>query len=192
MLAGVKEANTDLFTAHLLKEQLRAMFHPPAGAGGRSVLAAWLGHGRRGRAARFRRRRRQGPPGPPEIRATLDHHMNSARAEANNTTVRMLTRRGFGYHSAEALIAITMLKRSGLCPTFPVAHPGTPARKSLKPPDPEVDHRRPTETAVEPRNPAGARKQRLLNFSGVVHGGVVPSKVSNDQVSPAPNAQVSR
>ena len=34
--------------------------------------------------------------------------------EANNTTVRMLTRRGFGYHSADALIAITMLKRSGL------------------------------------------------------------------------------
>ena len=34
----------------------------------------------------------------PEIRATLDHHMNSARAEANNTTVRMLTRRGFGNH----------------------------------------------------------------------------------------------
>ena len=49
--------------------------------------------------------------------------MNSARAEANNTTVRMLTRRGFGYHSADALIAITMLKRSGLCPDLPAAQP---------------------------------------------------------------------
>ena len=55
----------------------------------------------------------------PEIQATLDHQMNSARAEANNTTVRMFTRRGFGYHSAESLIAITMLKRSGLCPDLP-------------------------------------------------------------------------
>ena len=56
--------------------------------------------------------------------------MSSARAEANNTTVRMLTRRGFGYHSADALIAITMLKRSGLCPDLPgrsprPAHPPT-------------------------------------------------------------------
>ena len=49
--------------------------------------------------------------------------MNSARAEANNTTVRMLTRRGFGYHSPEALIAITMLKRSGLCPELPGRSP---------------------------------------------------------------------
>ena len=42
MLASVEEANTDLFTAHVLKEQLRAVFHPPAGVGARSVLAAWL------------------------------------------------------------------------------------------------------------------------------------------------------
>ena len=33
VLAGVKAANTDLFTAHVLKEQLRAVFHPPARVG---------------------------------------------------------------------------------------------------------------------------------------------------------------
>ena len=61
--------------------------------------------------------------------------MNSARAEANNTTVRMLTRRGFGYHSADALIAITMLKRSGLCPDLPGRPPRHTSPQTAKPPD---------------------------------------------------------
>ncbi|MGZ4543651.1 MAG: ISL3 family transposase, partial [Mycobacteriaceae bacterium] len=66
-------------------------------------------------------------------RATLDHHMNSARAEANNTTVRMLTRRGFGYHSADALIAITMLKRSGPCPDLPGRSPRHTSPQTAQP-----------------------------------------------------------
>jgi transposase len=122
-LAGVKEANADLFTAHVLKEQLRAVFHPPAGAGGRSVLAAWLSMVDEAGLPAFDVVADKVRRALPEIRATLDHHMNSARAEANNTTVRMLTRRGFGYHSADALIAITMLKRSGLCPDLPGRSP---------------------------------------------------------------------
>ena len=122
-LAGVKDANADLFTAHVLKEQLRAVFHPPAGAGGRSVLAAWLSMVDEAGLPAFDVVADKVRRALPEIRATLDHHMNSARAEANNTTVRMLTRRGFGYHSAEALIAITMLKRSGLCPDLPGRSP---------------------------------------------------------------------
>lgn len=130
VLASVKEANTDLFTAHVLKEQLRAVFHPPAGVGARSVLAAWLAMVDEARLPAFDRVASKARRALPEIHATLDHHMSSARAEANNTTVRMLTRRGFGYHSADSLIAITMLKRSGLCPDLPgrsprPAHPPT-------------------------------------------------------------------
>lgn len=123
VLAGVKEANTDLFTAHVLKEQLRAVFHPPAGVGARSVLAAWLAMVDEARLPAFDRVADRVRRALPEIHATLDHQINSARAEANNTTVRMLTRRGFGYHSPEALIAITMLKRSGLCPDLPDRSP---------------------------------------------------------------------
>ena len=102
----------------------RAVFNPPAGAGGRSVLAAWLSMVDEAGLPAFDIVADKVRRALPEIRATLDHHMNSARAEANNTTVRMLTRRGFGYHSADALIAITMLKRSGLCPDLP----GRPSR----------------------------------------------------------------
>ncbi len=118
-LAALQDANTDLFTGHLLKEQLRAVFHPPAGMGARSVLAAWLQMADEAGLPAFHRCADKVRRALPEIEATLEHHINSARAEANNTTVRMLTRRGYGYHSAESLIAITMLKRSGLCPDLP-------------------------------------------------------------------------
>ena len=119
VLASVKEANTDLFTAHVLKEQLRAVFHPPAGVGARSVLAAWLAMVDEARLPAFDRVASKVRRALPEIHATLDHHMSSARAEANNTTVRMLTRRGFGYHSQEAVIALAMLTLGGLCPSLP-------------------------------------------------------------------------
>jgi transposase len=123
ILAGIKDANTGLYTAYLLKEQLRAVFNPPAGIGARSLLAGWLSMADAAGLPAFDAVAAKVRRALPEIRNTLDHHMSSARAEANNTTVRMLTRRGFGYHSAEALIAITMLKRSGLCPDLPGRRP---------------------------------------------------------------------
>jgi len=36
-----------------------------------------------------------------------------------NTTLRLLCRRAYGFHSAEALIALAMLKLGGLCPPLP-------------------------------------------------------------------------
>ena len=95
------------------------MFHPPAGIGARSVLAAWLAMVDDATLPAFDRCADKVRRAVPEIEATLDHQINSARAEANDTTVRMVTRRGYGYHSAESLIAIAMLKRSGLCPALP-------------------------------------------------------------------------
>jgi transposase len=126
-LASIKDANTDIYTAYLLKEQLRAVFNPPAGIGGRGVLGAWLNMADAAALPAFDAVAAKVRRALPEIRNTLDRHVSSARAEANNTTVRMLTRRGFGYHSAEALIAITMLKRSGLCPDLPGRRPQHPS-----------------------------------------------------------------
>jgi transposase len=39
--------------------------------------------------------------------------------EAANTSIRLITRRAFGFHSAEALIALAMLTLGGLCPPLP-------------------------------------------------------------------------
>ena len=49
----------------------------------------------------------------------LDSGLSNALIEASNTQFRLLTRQAFGYHSAEALIAMATLKRGGLCPPLP-------------------------------------------------------------------------
>ncbi|MGI8593244.1 MAG: hypothetical protein ACR2ML_02575, partial [Solirubrobacteraceae bacterium] len=36
-----------------------------------------------------------------------------------NTRIRLITRRAFGFHSPDALIALAMLTLGGLCPPLP-------------------------------------------------------------------------
>jgi len=50
---------------------------------------------------------------------TLDHGLSNARSEATNTHLRALTKRAYGFHSPEAMIAMAMLSRGGLCPALP-------------------------------------------------------------------------
>ena len=53
------------------------------------------------------------------IHNTLDHGLSNARSEATNTHLRALTKRAYGFHSPDALIAMAMLTRGGLCPPLP-------------------------------------------------------------------------
>jgi hypothetical protein len=59
------------------------------------------------------------------IKATLTHLLTNARVESLNTKLRLIVRRAFGFHSAEALIALAMLALGGLCPPLP--HMSSPA-----------------------------------------------------------------
>ncbi|MGH3791243.1 MAG: transposase, partial [Pseudonocardiaceae bacterium] len=49
----------------------------------------------------------------------VEHGLSNARTEATNTHLRLLTRRAYGYHSPESLIAMADLTRGGLCPPLP-------------------------------------------------------------------------
>lgn len=53
------------------------------------------------------------------IEATLRLGLTNARIEAVNTTLRLIVRRAYGFHSAEALIALAMLTVGGLRPDLP-------------------------------------------------------------------------
>jgi hypothetical protein len=53
------------------------------------------------------------------ILAAIEHGLSNARAEAINTQIRLITRRAFGFHSAQALIALAMLTLADLCPPLP-------------------------------------------------------------------------
>jgi transposase len=53
------------------------------------------------------------------ILAAINNGLSNARVEAINTQIRLITRRAFGFHTPEALIALAMLSLGGLCPPLP-------------------------------------------------------------------------
>jgi transposase len=117
-LAEIAKTNAGLYRAYLIKEQLREVFQVK-GTGGRQLLAgvlAWCARSRLPELVALGQtltRYRQ------LIWATLDHGLSNARSEATNTHLRVLTKRAYGYHSPQALIAHAMLARGGLRPDLP-------------------------------------------------------------------------
>ena len=117
-LAHIQRINQRLFRAYLLKEHLRQIYRvDPGDAAG--VLNAWLKWAWRCRLAPFVKLARTIRDQRPGIEAALRNQLSNARTEQINTQIRLITRRGFGYHSQEAVIALAMLSLGGLCPPLP-------------------------------------------------------------------------
>jgi len=117
-LSALQQTNRRLYRAYLLKEQLREIYrvpieHAPA------LLDAWLQWARRSRLEPFRKLARTITEQRPGIEAAIEHGLSNARVEAVNTQIRLITRRAFGFHSPNALIALAMLTLGGLCPPLP-------------------------------------------------------------------------
>jgi transposase len=117
-LARIQQINQRLYRAYLLKEQLRQIYRVEADEA-IAMLKAWLTWASRCRLQPFVklattiRDQRDG------IEAALRHGLSNARVEQINTQIRLITRRGFGYHSQQAVIALAMLSLAGLCPPLP-------------------------------------------------------------------------
>jgi transposase len=117
-VATIAKTNHPLYRAYLLKEQLREVF-AAKGVQGKRLLAGWLSWAARSRLPEFVALAKTIKRFLPLIYNTLKHGVSNALSEATNTHLRLLTRRAYGYHSAEALIAIATLTRGGLCPPLP-------------------------------------------------------------------------
>lgn len=117
-LSAIAKLNRPLYRAYLLKEQLREVFKLK-GSAGTKLLDGWLKWASRCRLKPFvelgRRIRRHRV----DIDAALTHRLSNARVESMNTRIRLLTRMAFGFHSAQALIALARLKLGGLCRPLP-------------------------------------------------------------------------
>jgi transposase len=117
-LATIEHVNRRLYRAYLLKEQLRLVFHSePTEAV--PLLDGWLGWARRCRIPSFVKLAKTITANREGIAATLTHRLSNARTEAINTTLRLITRRAYGFHSAQALIALALLTIGGLRPALP-------------------------------------------------------------------------
>lgn len=112
-LSVLAAANRPLYRAYLLKEALRAVFRQtPARA--RKRLDAWVSWACRSRLAPFVRLARTIRQHKPGILAAIEHGVSNGRLEGLNSKIRLISHRAFGFHSAEALIALVHLCCSGI------------------------------------------------------------------------------
>ncbi|MFJ7099233.1 ISL3 family transposase [Streptomyces mirabilis] len=126
-LTWIAATDPRLHRAWRLKEAPRAVFtlaktRPTAAL---TALDRWIGWARRCRIDGFvdlqRRIRRRHQA----IRAALTTGMSNGLIESTNTKTRLIIRRGFGFHTADAIIALVMLTLAGDKPTLPGRQPTT-------------------------------------------------------------------
>jgi len=117
-LSAIEKTNAPLYRAYLLKEQLRQLLRLPVEQG-LEMLAEWLAWASRSRLEAFVKLARNIRERRGQIKTLLEHRLSNAMTESVNTRIRLIMRRGFGFHTAAAVIALAKLALSGLCPTLP-------------------------------------------------------------------------
>ncbi|MET7845317.1 ISL3 family transposase, partial [Streptomyces sp. NPDC005356] len=126
-LTWIAATDPRLHRAYLLKEALRAVFtlaktRPTAAL---QALDRWIGWARRCRIDAFIDLQRRIRRHYQAIRAALTTGMSNGLIESTNTKTRLIIRRGFGFHTADAIIALVMLTLAGDKPTLPGRQPTT-------------------------------------------------------------------
>jgi transposase len=117
-IAALARVNSPLYRAYLIKEQLRDIFKT-GGKRGKALLAGVIAWCSRCRIPEFVKLGQSLRRFRDLIWNTLDTKTTNARVEATNTHLRALTKRAYGFHTPDALIAMATLTRSGLCPDLP-------------------------------------------------------------------------
>jgi len=117
-LEWISIAHPQLFRAYLLKEALRLVFQMPPDAAA-EALDRWISWARRCRIPAFVKLQRSIQKHRARILACIEYNLSNALIESTNTKIRLITRKAYGFHSAESLIAIAMLTLSGYEPTLP-------------------------------------------------------------------------
>jgi transposase len=117
-MAALAKTNSPVYRAYLMKEQIRDVFKVKGDHGEHLLngLISWAGHSKLAPFVKLARTIRHYRP---YISNTLQHGLSNARSEATNVHLRTLTRRAYGFHSPEALIAMAMQTRGGICPDLP-------------------------------------------------------------------------
>jgi transposase len=119
IIARLRRARHVLFRAWVLKEELRDLYRLAPGHRPDAHLDAWLARASRCRIpamldlSRTIRRHRD------QILAAVDLGLSNSKLEGLNSKIRLINHRGYGHHSAAAVIAMIYLCCSGLTVTLP-------------------------------------------------------------------------
>ena len=110
LLLALKRAGGAVWRAYQLKEALRGLFDPELRHRDLSaLLERWCAWAQRSRIPGFVKLARTIRAHADGILAAVRLGLTNARVEGLNVRVRLITRRAFGFHSAEAAAALVML-----------------------------------------------------------------------------------
>ena len=120
-LAWIAKTQPTLHRAWALKEGLRTVFAIARRDPGEAVeaLDRWITWARRCRLPQFVKLARSITRDRDPIIATITNQLSNALIESMNTKIRLIIRRGFGFHTATAIIALAMLTLGGHRPQLP-------------------------------------------------------------------------
>ena len=117
-LKWIATADPRLYRAYLLKEALRLIFQMPPDQAA-DELDRWLAWARRSRIDAFVDLARKIGTYRDRILISIQHSLSNGLIEGVNTKIRLLTRLAFGFHNANALIALAMLSLGRHRPALP-------------------------------------------------------------------------
>jgi len=124
-LDRIRRTRGGMWRAYEMKEQLRLIV-----AGGdlsrveaSEMLAAWCQRAQRSRLAPFVRLAATIRQRTDMILNAIEHGISNGRVEGLNTKVRLIIRRGYGFHSAKAALALVMLAAGPITLTLPHEKP---------------------------------------------------------------------
>jgi transposase len=118
-LYEVQHANRALYRAFLLREELRLLYHLDDPRLAPAHLDAWLAWASRSRLRPFVRLARTLRAHRDGILAAVRLGLSNGRLEGLNSKIRLISHRSFGFHSADALIALVYLCCTGITINLP-------------------------------------------------------------------------
>lgn len=123
-LARIRRNRGGIWRAYEMKEQFRAIF---AGDLTRDEAAErldrWCARAQRSRLAPFIKAARTMRHRRDLILNAIEHGISNGRVEGLNNKVRLIVRRGYGFHSAEAALALVMLAAGPITLNLPHERP---------------------------------------------------------------------
>lgn len=122
-LAKIRRTRGGIWRAYEMKEQFRAIF---AGDLTRDAAAErldrWCARAQRSRLAPFVKAARTMRQRRDLILNAVEHGISNGRVEGMNTKVRLIVRRAYGFHSADAALALVMLAAGPIDLKLPHEH----------------------------------------------------------------------
>jgi transposase len=108
-----------LFRAWVLKEELRDLYRLPPGRRPDAHLDAWLARASRSRIPAILALSRTLRKNRETILAAVALALSNSKLEGLNSKIRLINHRGYGHHTAAAVIAMIYLCCSGITIALP-------------------------------------------------------------------------